>query len=230
MSKFDHIEEVNKNIDHIEHVEKFNPYHDKWGRFTSSGTAFHMTVRTRDPKKQHMADMAIARAKEAQEGEKKVSAAEDRLIGMLPAGAYVYLGGCDPELAVGVADSVEMVLNKYPNAKNAVKGVAAMTTLDMKRENAMAAFDVGSGRIFLNADYYGNKKEFETKYKASLDKKFHPEGTGVDSVVVHEIGHALDHYVSVEVIGQQKVYWERDTISTRLWNNEIKAAKKRAHH
>lgn len=32
----DHIEEVNKNIDHIEHVEKFNPFHDSLGRFSSS--------------------------------------------------------------------------------------------------------------------------------------------------------------------------------------------------
>lgn len=32
----DHIEEVNKNVDQIEHVEKFNPFHDARGRFSSS--------------------------------------------------------------------------------------------------------------------------------------------------------------------------------------------------
>lgn len=32
----DHIEEVKKNIDEIEHVEKFNPFHDARGRFSSS--------------------------------------------------------------------------------------------------------------------------------------------------------------------------------------------------
>lgn len=32
----DHIEEVNKHIDHIEHVEKFNPFHDKLGRFANA--------------------------------------------------------------------------------------------------------------------------------------------------------------------------------------------------
>lgn len=36
----DKITEINKNIDHIEHVEKFNPFHDSLGRFaTSSGFA-----------------------------------------------------------------------------------------------------------------------------------------------------------------------------------------------
>lgn len=45
---------------------KFNPYHDSKGRFTSGGggTATFMTVQTRDPNKQHMADKAIARMKE----------------------------------------------------------------------------------------------------------------------------------------------------------------------
>lgn len=38
MARYDFIEEVNKNIDIIEHVEKFNPYHDARGRFTSGGT------------------------------------------------------------------------------------------------------------------------------------------------------------------------------------------------
>lgn len=32
----DHIEEVNKNVDHLEHIEKFNPHHDSRGRFTSA--------------------------------------------------------------------------------------------------------------------------------------------------------------------------------------------------
>ena len=49
---------------------KFNPYHDRLGRFTSGtgGSATFMTMRTRDPKKQHMADNAIARAKEHSTG------------------------------------------------------------------------------------------------------------------------------------------------------------------
>lgn len=36
MNQYDHIEEVEKNIDEIEVVEKFNPFHDARGRFSSS--------------------------------------------------------------------------------------------------------------------------------------------------------------------------------------------------
>lgn len=34
--KYDEITEVNKNIDELEHIEKFNPFHDSRGRFSSS--------------------------------------------------------------------------------------------------------------------------------------------------------------------------------------------------
>ena len=36
MNQYDHIEEVEKNIDEIEVVEKFNPFHDAQGKFSSS--------------------------------------------------------------------------------------------------------------------------------------------------------------------------------------------------
>lgn len=45
-------------------ILKFNPYHDSKGRFTSGGSAASFTIRTRDPGKQYLADMAISREKE----------------------------------------------------------------------------------------------------------------------------------------------------------------------
>lgn len=48
-------------FDMIEEVEKFNPYHDELGRFSTANRYDQFTVRTRDPGKQHWADAAIAR-------------------------------------------------------------------------------------------------------------------------------------------------------------------------
>ena len=45
-------------------ILKFNPYHDSRGRFTGANGYASFTVRTKDPKKQHMADMAVAREKD----------------------------------------------------------------------------------------------------------------------------------------------------------------------
>lgn len=45
-------------------LAKFNPYHDARGRFTTAGGAASFTTRTKDPNKQYLADMAIARMKQ----------------------------------------------------------------------------------------------------------------------------------------------------------------------
>lgn len=55
------VERVAKTFDEI---IKFNPYHDARGRFASANSYASFTIRTKDPKKQHMVDMAIAREKE----------------------------------------------------------------------------------------------------------------------------------------------------------------------
>lgn len=62
--KYDLIQEVKNQIDYIEEVQKFNPYHGADGRFASANGATSFTFRTKDPKKQYMADMAVAREKE----------------------------------------------------------------------------------------------------------------------------------------------------------------------
>lgn len=51
-------------FDMIEEVEKFNPYHDELGRFSTATRYDQFTITTRDPNKQHWADAAIAREKE----------------------------------------------------------------------------------------------------------------------------------------------------------------------
>lgn len=55
---------MGKRFDCIEEVEKFNPYHDRLGRFTSAGSAASFTIRTRAGYNQGMADRSIQRAKE----------------------------------------------------------------------------------------------------------------------------------------------------------------------
>lgn len=80
MRRYDVIQEVcvakrrnigRSNIDIIVEVEKFNPYHDELGRFTTAGGATLFTIRTKDPRKQHWADMAIAREKDQADGKNK---------------------------------------------------------------------------------------------------------------------------------------------------------------
>lgn len=63
MSKIDHIEEIEPRFEHIEEVEKFNPYHDSRGRFSSSNGYASFTYK---PGQGKMYDLAIQREKDRQ--------------------------------------------------------------------------------------------------------------------------------------------------------------------
>ena len=60
----ENVENLNRVAKTFDEILKFNPYHDSRGRFASANGYASFTIQTRDPKKQHMADMAIAREKE----------------------------------------------------------------------------------------------------------------------------------------------------------------------
>lgn len=148
---------------------------------------------------------------------------------MLKEGAVVKLDGIDPEMAVSVAQSIETVLTRYPGMKDAFAGFTTDDTPSEAfsiRETAMAAYSPSSELIHLNNKYYGNKAEFERVYAESVSKQFHPEGTAADAVLVHEIGHAIDNYVSKKIIDPFDYSWRGERISTRIWNSDIKSGKK----
>lgn len=64
MKQYDEIEEITAREDPSSDSEKFNPYHDERGRFATANSYASFTTQTKDPKKQHWADMAMARQKE----------------------------------------------------------------------------------------------------------------------------------------------------------------------
>ena len=41
------------------------------------------------------------------------------------------------------------------------------------------------------------------------------------------MGHAIDRYVSLKTIDTFKVNWGGETVSSRIWNSDIRAAKKK---
>lgn len=148
---------------------------------------------------------------------------------MLKEGAIVKLDGIDPEFSEPIADSFATVITKYPSVKDAFAGI---TTEDTKgeyfstHETGMAAYDPSTQLIHLNVKHYSNRAELEQKYAESLAKKFHPEGTTVDSNIVHEMGHAIDRYVSEKIIPRHRFIWNQERVSQRIWNNDIKAGQK----
>ena len=220
-------------------IIKFNPYHDSKGRFATSSGYASFTVRTKDPAKQHMADMAMAREKERyaasgasdkQQAKKRIAESESKLKSMLRDGAEVKLTGMDPDLAESTLNSVQMVLDRYPTVKDAFGG---FTTDEpepgyfTEHAGTYACYSPTTGKIHLNLSKYADKDAFEASYQEAVSRKHFPEGTTSKSSVVHEMGHAIDRYLSIQTIGEWKVRWEGETVSRRFWNNDIKNAKKK---
>ena len=215
-------------------IHKFNPYHGADGRFTTSGAATSFTYK---PGASRAHDLAIAREKErhaaaaaSDGGKQKVAEAENRIKSMLKEGADVKLEGMDPELATSAADSIKMVIDKYPTVKDAFGG---FTTDEpepgyfAKKEGTYACYSSRTGKIHFNKSKYSNAKDLESSYADAVSKKHFPEGTTSKSAVVHEMGHAIDRYISLKTIDAWKVNWGEDSVSTRIWNSDIRAAKKK---
>ena len=169
----------------------------------------------------------------ANNGQQRIKDAETKIAGMLKEGAVVKLDGMDPEMAESVAQSIETVLTRYPSTKDAFAGFTTDDTPSEAfaiRESIMAAYSPNSELIHLNNRYYGNKAEFEKVYAEAVGRKFHPEGTTADSVIIHEMGHAIDNYVSKKIIDSFDYSWRGERISTRIWNSDIKSGKKSGNH
>lgn len=220
----------------FEEVIKFNPYHDAKGRFTSSGGATSFTYK---PGASKAHDMAIAREKARTEAENaknganaKITEAENKLKGVLSEKATVSLKGVDPEIADDIYHSVAKVMTKFPSVVDSVEGIEAFDANEYEHfrdnPNVMACFNTGDRKIRLNNAYFGNKEEMARKYAEGVDRQWNPAGTDYKSVVTHEIGHAVDYYVSRKIDGLWGVMGNNSTTATKIWNADIEKMRKKS--
>lgn len=243
-------------------IQKFNPYHDRLGRFTSAGGAASFTFRSDKPFMDNAINRAIEREKQRTAGggdgaaaipdslkgeyKKRMTEAqmldlstdnvqhEIELLSVLGSDKTVKLSGMDKELAAETVEQVKKVVEKYPIVKDAVKGIQVGGEIDKEtmktrfdeKPNSMAYYNERTGYICLNKEFYNSKSDFAKKYAEGVESGFHPKGTDYNSTIVHEIGHAIDQYVS------KKLYdgWEYamgKRCSSEIWNADIDKAKKK---
>ena len=219
----------------LEIVEKYNPYHDSKGRFTTAGGATSFSIASRSGLEwdKKNVERAIEREKQrtagAGDGAARIKTAEDDLKTVLKEGAVVNFAGMDADLAQETTDTIKRVIEKYPSCKDAFAGFTTDDTdkgTFTEKDSAMACFSEGTKMIHLNNAYYGNKAEFDAKVKESIEKQFHPKGTDYNSVVVHEMGHAIDSYVSEKIFDIWDLVGGK-RVSTEIWNADIDKAKKK---
>lgn len=174
MSKYDEIVEVH---DEIEEVEKFNPYHDQRGRFASSNSYSSFTIQTKDPNKQHWADMAVAR------------------MGGNPIGGGKKPGAKKPEdIDTTKPPKGTRTQTEHPDGKYmGVDGVRKITGADEQQAKEMyratEAFTDGSYKSIREAGFKGSPPASQQAKKWADDvDKMVDEGAKYDGQVYRGIG------------------------------------------
>lgn len=111
------------------------------------------------------------------------------------------LTGCDLDSAKAIASSYEQVFAKYPNLKGKFN---APNAHPVGMGNSTYAWcSLMSGGVEVNPSFFSKWSKVESSYNNDVKSGWHPKGTTAESIVVHELGHAIDGLLSKEdVLGK----------------------------
>ena len=112
----------------------------------------------------------------------------------------IEMTGLPYESADMVYTSYETVLSRYPE----LKGKLAAFKYDGARGAAYAGCEALTGKINAHG-IFGNYAKIVKQYADDVASEFHPAGTDHRSVIVHELGHALDGYLTKKNLFDGKV-------------------------
>jgi SPP1 gp7 family putative phage head morphogenesis protein len=132
--------------------------------------------------------------------------------------------GVDLEVAKGIEESYVKVMNKFPQ----LKGEFHSLGVNEQRSSTYASCYVYSGRINVNPKYFGDLQKIEKSFTGDVGSGFHPKGTDWKSIVTHELGHAVDGFLSRNGHGELSGYTMKSS-SYKMRKQvlkELKLAKK----
>lgn len=105
------------------------------------------------------------------------------------------LAGCDLDAAKGVYSTYEQFFDRYPQMKNMLAAPASAQC--PKGVYARCTMGFGSGMVQVNTDYFNDAVRLCAKYAQNVKDGFHPAGTSDYAIVMHELGHAMDDFLTV---------------------------------
>nr|DAX90083.1 MAG TPA: minor capsid protein [Caudoviricetes sp.] len=127
--------------------------------------------------------------------------------------------GMELEAAKSVHKTYEKVFERYPQMKGRL---AAFNTHKLKDPKHFANCNIGTGQggITFNKIYYGNLEKFKKQVAKLVERGYFPEGTTWEGITMHEIGHAVDDFLSFNA----KVFGEppNKKIASNLVSSKIR--------
>lgn len=101
------------------------------------------------------------------------------------------LVGCDLDSAKSVASSYERVFDVFPQVRGMIGGVVAK---ELGPNTYAQCYLYGNKAVEVNnkKEFFGDFKKLSKSYEDDVAWKWHPAGTTAESIVIHELGHAID--------------------------------------
>lgn len=115
--------------------------------------------------------------------------------GVFRPGSVCKLDGCDLDSAKSIASAYQQIFEKYPQLKGKF---GAVTAKNLGSGTYAQCWLRSDGRVDVNnaSGFYSNWSNVVKSYERDVLSNWHPFGTTAESVVTHEVGHAIDGYLS----------------------------------
>lgn len=107
------------------------------------------------------------------------------------------LTGCDLDSAKSVAATYEQVFAKYPQLKGKLDAPNAHP-IGMEDNTYAWCYTRQNGKVQVNPNYYSSWSKVSRDYEQDVMSGWHPKGTTAESIVTHEVGHAIDGLLARE--------------------------------
>ena len=107
------------------------------------------------------------------------------------------LTGCDLESAKSIASSYQQIFEKYPQLAGKFDAPNAQP-VGMNDNTYAWCYIRNNGQVQVNPNRYNSWQSVMRSYESDVRTNWHPTGTTAESIVTHEIGHAIDGLLARE--------------------------------
>lgn len=136
------------------------------------------------------------------------------------------LTGCDLDSAKSIAASYEQIFEKYPTLVGKFDAPNAQP-VNMGNNTYAWCYIRPYGKVQVNPKKYDNWSNVSAQYERDVRSGWHPYGTTAESIVTHEVGHAIDGLLAREgILGGVTSSGEYRYASSTLKNTIMNRAAK----
>ena len=129
----------------------------------------------------------------------------------------------DLESAKAIYRPFEMLFDKFPDLKGKLNAVSASRLGSYTYAQCMVG--LGHGGITVNTKFYSNYEHLAKHVIKDEQSGFHPKGIAVpESIVMHELGHAIDDYLTNTLCAAGMNGWKPKKVSAMLRPKVMRAA------